>query len=106
MRLFICALWSPAGKGLTSWLSFVVYNCEFVIIPLGKHRESEDVSPHKLGLLKIAFEVRLGFENIEIYTLLALWSVTLIFSLLWGSILVITRQSNLKYQGNYSLFHN
>ena len=28
--LFICALWSPAGKGLTSWLSFVVSNCEFV----------------------------------------------------------------------------
>ena len=23
-RLFIDALWSPAGKGLTSWLSFVV----------------------------------------------------------------------------------
>ena len=23
-RLFICALWSPAEKGLTSWLSFVV----------------------------------------------------------------------------------
>ena len=23
-RLFICALWSPAGKGLTSWLSSVV----------------------------------------------------------------------------------
>ena len=22
-RLFICALWSPAGKGLTFWLSFV-----------------------------------------------------------------------------------
>ena len=21
---FICVLWSPAGKGLTSWLSFVV----------------------------------------------------------------------------------
>ena len=33
-RLFICALWSPAGKGLTSWLSFVVYNCEFVTFPL------------------------------------------------------------------------
>ena len=27
-RLFICALWSPAGTGLTSWLSFVVSNCE------------------------------------------------------------------------------
>ena len=23
-RLFICALWSPAGKGLRSWVSFVV----------------------------------------------------------------------------------
>ena len=33
-RLFICALWSPAEKGLTSWLSFVVSNCEFVTFPL------------------------------------------------------------------------
>ena len=33
-RLFICALWSPAGKGLTSWLSFVVSNSEFVTFPL------------------------------------------------------------------------
>ena len=33
-RLFICALWSPAGEGLTSWLSFVVYNCVFVTFPL------------------------------------------------------------------------
>ena len=27
VRLFICALWSPFGKGLTSWLSFVVSVC-------------------------------------------------------------------------------
>ena len=33
-RLFICALWSPAEKGLTSWLSFVVSNCEFVTFTL------------------------------------------------------------------------
>ena len=33
-RLFICTLWSPAGKGLTSWLSFVVTYCEFVTILL------------------------------------------------------------------------
>ena len=33
-RLFKCALWSPAGKGLTSWLSFVVSYCEFVTFPL------------------------------------------------------------------------
>ena len=32
---FICALWSTAGKGLTSWLSFVVSNCEFVTFPIG-----------------------------------------------------------------------
>ena len=32
--LLICALWSPAGKGLTPWLSFVVSNCEFVTFPL------------------------------------------------------------------------
>ena len=34
VRLFICALWSPAGKGLASWLSFVVSNGEFVTFPL------------------------------------------------------------------------
>ena len=28
--LFIAALWSPAGKGLTSWLLFVMSNCDFV----------------------------------------------------------------------------
>ena len=33
-RLFMYALWSPAGKGLTSLLSFVVSNCEFVTLPL------------------------------------------------------------------------
>ena len=31
--LFICVLWSPAGKGLTSWFSFVVSYCEFVTFP-------------------------------------------------------------------------
>ena len=30
----LCVLWSPAGKGLTSWLSYVVSNCEFVTFPL------------------------------------------------------------------------
>ena len=33
-RLFICALWSPAGKGLTSWPTFLVYNCELVTFQL------------------------------------------------------------------------
>ena len=29
-RLFIAALWSAAGKGLTSWLLFVILICVFV----------------------------------------------------------------------------
>ena len=32
--LFICALWSPAGKGLTAWLSFVM--CQVPIAILGQ----------------------------------------------------------------------
>ena len=34
-RLFIAALWSPAGKGLTSWLLFVMFYCVFVTFPYG-----------------------------------------------------------------------
>ena len=33
-RLFVDALWSPAGKGLTPWLSFVMYDCDVVTFPL------------------------------------------------------------------------
>ena len=33
-RLFVDALQSPAGKGLTSWLSFVMSNCDVVTFPL------------------------------------------------------------------------
>ena len=33
--LLIAALGLPAGKGPTSWLSFVVLHCEVVIFPFG-----------------------------------------------------------------------
>ena len=33
-RLFVDALWSTAGKGLTSWLSFVMTYCDVVTFPL------------------------------------------------------------------------
>ena len=33
-RLFVDALWSPSGKRLTSWLSFVMSNCDVVTFPL------------------------------------------------------------------------
>ena len=32
LRLFIAALWSPAGKGLTSWLLLVMSYCVFVTL--------------------------------------------------------------------------
>ena len=35
LRPFIAALWSLAGKGLTYWLSFVMFNCVFVTFPCG-----------------------------------------------------------------------
>ena len=34
MCLYVVTCWSPAGKGLTSWLLFVVSYCEFVTFPL------------------------------------------------------------------------
>ena len=35
LRLFIAALWSPAGKGLAFWLLFVMLNCVFVTFSCG-----------------------------------------------------------------------
>ena len=34
-RLFVDALWSPNGKGLTSWPSFVMSNCHAVTFHFG-----------------------------------------------------------------------
>ena len=34
-RLFIAALWSPIGKGLTSWLLIVMSYCDLVTFPYG-----------------------------------------------------------------------
>ena len=34
-RLFIAVGWSPAGKGLTLWLLFVMFNCVSVTFPCG-----------------------------------------------------------------------
>ena len=34
-RMLIAALWSPYGKGLASWLSFVVLNCVFATFQCG-----------------------------------------------------------------------
>ena len=35
LSLFIAALWSPARKGLPSWLLVVMFGCVFVTFPSG-----------------------------------------------------------------------
>ena len=45
--------------------------CKNVSIDVLENIENQKMF-HKLCLLKIAFELRLGFENLEIYTLQAL----------------------------------
>ena len=35
LRWFIAALLSPAGKGLNSWLSFVMFHFDLVFFPCG-----------------------------------------------------------------------
>ena len=35
LRQVIAAMWSPTGKGMTSWLSFVLFNCVFVTFSCG-----------------------------------------------------------------------
>ena len=34
-RLFVDAFWSPAGKGLASWLSFVMSGCDVNTLFIG-----------------------------------------------------------------------
>ena len=53
--MFICALWSPAGKGLTSWLSFVVSICDFVTFPfaIGILGQVWYVLIYKLGVFHV-----------------------------------------------------
>ena len=50
--LFICALWSPAGQGLTSWLSFVVSNCDFLTFQLVSWA---DLGPNTLKSIQIHY---------------------------------------------------
>ena len=34
-RLLFAVLWSPAGEGLTAWLLFVMFYCDFVTFTCG-----------------------------------------------------------------------
>ena len=80
--------------------------CKNVSIGVWKHRESEGVSPHKLCLQKIAFELRLGFENLEIYTLQALRQRYTDLLLAVGQHLGHNETIEPQIPGDYSLFQN
>ena len=51
MRLFIDAMWSPAGKELTSWLSFVMSNCSFVTFT--QNIENQEITSAKYTVLML-----------------------------------------------------
>ena len=69
-RLFICALWSPAEKGLTSWLSFVVsaVSCQFPIGILGQVWYLIVSIPDLCSLTYFVLHVRLRCGSLSITT--------------------------------------
>ena len=66
-RLFIAALWSLAGKGLTSWLSFVILNCVFVTLPCGI------LGQHCYLIVSIPDHCRLSYFNYQSCFVCAMW---------------------------------
>ena len=69
--LVICALWSSTGKGLISWLSFVVSNCEFVTFPLVSWvRCGTGLYPFLIFAPLLTFLIfALSFLNFDLYDL-------------------------------------
>ena len=63
-HLFIAALWSPAGKGLTSWLLFVEFNCIFVNSPCGILGQVWYLIVSIPNLRRLSFFTYTYFENI------------------------------------------
>ena len=59
-RLFIAALWSPEGKGLNSWLLFVIFNCVLLLSYL--------VSWDRCGTRFYRFLVLAVFLTLNIFT--------------------------------------
>ena len=60
-RLFIAALWSPAGKGLTSWLFLVMFNCYFVTFQCGILGQVWDL------IVSFPDLCRLSYYNLYVY---------------------------------------
>ena len=68
-RLFVDALWSPAGKELTSWLSFVMSNCDVITFPL--------VSLVRCGAWLYRFLIFVLFLTLLFVVLILYWQIPL-----------------------------
>ena len=64
-RLFVDALWSPAGKGLTSWLSFVMSNCDIVTFSLVSWVRCYGKIPLNIFLSRIRRNLRTCYVALE-----------------------------------------
>ena len=64
LHLFIAALWSPAGKGLTSWLLLVMFIvfCYFLMWYLGSGVVLECIVSWSLPFFFYFGKVKLGFR--------------------------------------------
>ena len=77
-RLFIDALWSPGGKGLVSWLSFVMSNCEVPIGILGQVWclivSISDLCPFSyFYLVRVFSDVLVAFLYFDIVAKIKIW---------------------------------
>ena len=82
VRLHICAMLPPAGKGLgkglTPWLLFVVYNCEFVTFPL--------VSLVRCGTWSYRFLIFAPYLTLSVFSCSAC-----AVSVIWNQALILSR---------------
>ena len=67
--LFIVALWSPAVKELTSWLLFVMSNCDFVTLPCGIRGHVWYLIVLIPDLCRISYFVQICFAVYPLYNL-------------------------------------
>ena len=88
-RLFICALWSPAGKELTSWFSFAGSNCEFVTFNFGILGQVWYLIVSIPDLCTLTYFYKVWEINMEVYPHLELDDITLISCLGYDSYIYV-----------------
>ena len=79
------ALWSPAGKGLTSWLLFLIFDCVFVTFSCGNLGQ--------LWYLIVSIPDFCHLSNVVCAALVAdLWIIFVVYVLCLSCLLVFSVQ--------------